>query len=29
MPTGWGFFDAKGNQGQMYSYFRFDAGGRR
>ena len=29
MPAGWGFFDGKGNQGQMYSYFRSaTAGGR-
>ena len=25
MPPGWKFFDSFGNQGHMYSYFRFDA----
>ncbi|KAJ8603064.1 hypothetical protein CTAYLR_006658 [Chrysophaeum taylorii] len=24
-PPGWDFFDAQGNQGHLYSYFRFDA----
>ena len=25
MNTGWDFFDARGNQGHMYAYFRFFA----
>ena len=27
MNTGWDFFDARGNQGHMYAYFRFFAQG--